>query len=78
MVSKKELEMTVFEKYGRQAIGFLMAQDGVVYTAESENKIIGQMFEYMLKYGYTRKSANYYLNYDEDFIADNLQMLPRV
>ena len=70
--------MTVFEKYGRQAIGFLMAQDGVVYTAESENKIIGQMFEYMLKYGYTRKSANYYLNYDEDFIADNLQMLPRV
>jgi hypothetical protein len=78
MVNKKEFEMTVSEQYGRQAIGFLMAQAGVVYTPERENEIIGQMFECMLKNGYTRKSANYYLNYDEDYIADNLQMLPRV
>ena len=69
--------MTVFEKHGRQAIGALMAQDGIVYVPEKENEIIGQMYEYMLKYGYTRKSANYYLNYDEDYIPDNLAMLPR-
>jgi hypothetical protein len=83
MVSKKEFKMTVFEKYGRQAIGFLMAQDGVTFpstewTREKEDAVIGQMFEYMLKYGYTRKSANQTLNYDEDFIPDNLAMLPRV
>jgi hypothetical protein len=83
MVNKKEFEMTVSEQYGRQAIGFLMAQDGITFpstewTREKEDAVIGQMFEYMLKNGYTRKSANYYLNYDEDYIADNLAMLPQV
>jgi hypothetical protein len=64
--------------YGRVTPGILMAQDGIVYTSENEDKLIGTMFEYMItKCGYSKKSANYYLNYDEDFIGDNLQCLPR-
>jgi hypothetical protein len=83
MVNKKEFEMTVFEKYGRQAIGALMAQDGITFpstewTGEKEDAVIGQMFEYMLANGYTKKQANNILNRDEDFIPDNLAMLPRV
>jgi hypothetical protein len=83
MVNKKELEMTAFEQYGRQTIGFLMAQDGIVFdstnwTKEKEDTLIGQMFEYMLANGYTKKQANNVLNRDEDFIPDNLAMLPRV
>lgn len=75
--------MTIFEKHGRQAIGVLMAQDGITYpftdwTKEKEDALIGKMFEYMLKYGYSKKSANNVLNYDEDFIPDNFAMLPRV
>jgi len=50
MVNKKESEMTVFEKYGRQAIGALMAQDGIAFpstewTREKEDAVIGRMFE---------------------------------
>jgi predicted Ser/Thr protein kinase len=83
MVNKKESKMTVFEQYGRQAIGRLMAQDGIVFdstdwTKEKENKLINRMFEYMLANGYTKRQANNVLNRDEDFIPDNLAMLPRV
>ena len=75
--------MTAFEKYGRQAIGFLMAQDGITFpltdwTREKEDAIIGQMFKYMIANGYTKRRANNVLNRDEDFIPDNLAMLPRV
>jgi hypothetical protein len=70
--------MNVNEMYGRQTPGMLMAQDGYVYTSETENALIGKMFEYMTtRCGYSKKSANSALNYDEDFIGDNLQCLPR-
>jgi hypothetical protein len=36
------------------------------------------MFEYMIANGYTKKQANNTLNRDEDFIPDNLGMLPRI
>jgi hypothetical protein len=42
------------------------------------NKLIGKMFEYMLANGYTKREANNTLNRDEDFIGDNLEMLPRI
>ena len=67
----------------RTKIGELMARDGYVfdstnYTLEMENKLIGTMFEYMINNGYTKKQANNTMNIDEDFIPDNLAMLPRV
>jgi hypothetical protein len=75
--------LNVNEKFGRQAPGMLMAQDGITFpssewTREKEDALIGIMFEYMItKCGYSKKSANNCLNYDEDFIGDNLQCLPR-
>jgi hypothetical protein len=70
--------MNVNELYGRQAAGMLMAADGIVFTGETENDLIDIMFDYMVtRCGYSKKTANYYLNYDEDFIPDNLSCLPR-
>jgi hypothetical protein len=67
----------------RTKIGELMARDGYVYdstnwTLEMENTLIGTMFRYMIENGYTKKQANNTMNRDEDFIPDNLAMLPRV
>jgi hypothetical protein len=67
----------------RTKIGELMARDGYVYdstnwTLEMENTLIGTMFRYMIENGYTKKQANNTMNCDEDFIPDNLAMLPRV
>ena len=67
----------------RTKIGELMARDGYVfdstnYTLEMENKLIGTMFEYMINNGYTKRQANNTMNIDEDFIPDNLAMLPHV
>jgi hypothetical protein len=67
----------------RTDIGALMARDGYVFdstnwTFEKEDKLIGVMFEYMIANGYTKKQANNTLNRDEDFIPDNLGMLPRI
>jgi hypothetical protein len=67
----------------RTKIGELMARDGFVFdstnwTIEKENKLIGVMFEYMLANGYTKKQANNTMNLDEDYIGDNLGMLPRI
>jgi hypothetical protein len=67
----------------RTMIGELMARDGFVFdstnwTIEKENKLIGVMFEYMLANGYTKKQANNTMSLDEDYIGDNLEMLPRI
>lgn len=67
----------------RTEIGTLMARDGYVFdstnwTFEKENKLISVMFEYMIKNGYTKRQANNVLSVDEDFIPDNLAMLPRI
>jgi hypothetical protein len=67
----------------RTKIGELMARDGYVFdstnwTKEKENAVIGKMFEYMVANGYTKRQANNVLNRDEDFIPDNLAMLPQV
>jgi hypothetical protein len=66
------------EKFGRQAVGMLMADQGLKYTREMEEQLISKMYDNMIeKLGYTKKTAVYYLDYDEDFIGDNLQCLPR-
>ena len=67
----------------RTKIGELMARDDYVYdstnwTKEKEDKLISKMFEYMVANGYTKKRANIVLSVDEDFIPDNLAMLPRI
>jgi hypothetical protein len=65
------------ESEGRQEIGQMMANDGITYSAEKENEIIGKMIEYMKKSGMDSKKIRYLLNYDEDYIADQLSYLPK-
>ena len=58
-------------------IGQQMANDGITYSPEKEREIIGLMAQYMKKDGMSPKSIRYYLNYDEDYIPDQLSYLPR-
>ena len=58
-------------------IGQQMANDGITYSREKEGEIIGLMAQYMKKDGMSPKSIRYYLNYDEDYIPDQLSYLPR-
>ena len=58
-------------------IGQQMANDGITYSPEKEKEIIGLMVQYMKKDGMSPKSIRYYLNYDEDYIPDQLSYLPR-
>jgi hypothetical protein len=59
------------------SIGQQMANDGITYSPEKEDELIGLMAEYMKKDGMNSKAIRYYLNYDEDFISDQLSYLPR-
>jgi hypothetical protein len=65
------------EGEGNQEIGQMMADDGITYSAEKENEIISKMVEYMKKSGMDSKQIRYLLNYDEDYIADQLRYLPK-
>lgn len=58
-------------------IGQQMANDGITYSREKEREIIDLMAQYMKKNGMSPKSIRYYLNYDEDYIPDQLSYLPR-
>jgi hypothetical protein len=59
------------------SIGQQMARDGITYSPEKEDELIGLMAQYMKKDGMSRKAIRYYLSYDEDFIPDQLSDLPK-
>ena len=59
------------------SIGQQMAQDGITYSPDKEDELIGLMSQYMKKAGMSSKQIRYLLNYDEDFIPDQLSDLPR-
>ena len=59
------------------SIGQQMAQDGITYSPDKEDELIGLMSQYMKKAGMSSKQIRYYLSYDEDFIPDQLSDLPR-
>ena len=65
------------EDAGNIEIGQMMANDGVTYSPEKENELIDLMAQYMKKSGMNSKAIRYYLSYDEDYIADQLGLLPR-
>ena len=59
------------------SIGQQMARDGITYSPDKEDELIGLMVQYMKKAGMSSKQIRYLLNYDEDFISDQLSDLPR-
>jgi len=59
------------------SIGQQMARDGITYSPDKENELIGLMAQYMKKAGMSPKAIRYYLSYDEDFIPDQLSDLPK-
>jgi hypothetical protein len=59
------------------SIGQQMARDGITYSPEKEDELIGLMSQYMKKAGMSSKQIRYYLSYDEDFIPDQLSDLPK-
>jgi hypothetical protein len=54
-----------------------MARDGITYSPDKEQELIKIMGEYMEKAGMSPKAIRYYLSYDEDFVSDQLEHLPR-
>jgi hypothetical protein len=73
LVDSTEIE----EGEGRREIGQQMADDGITYSPEKENEIIGIMAQYMERDGMDRKQIRYLMSYDEDYIGDQLSFLPR-
>jgi hypothetical protein len=61
----------------QEEIGQQMANDGITYSPEKEKEIIGLMAQYMKKAGMSPKQIRYLLNYNEDYISDQLSFLPR-
>jgi hypothetical protein len=59
------------------SIGQKMARDGITYSPDKEDELIGLMSQYMKKAGMSSKQIRYYLSYDEDFISDQLSDLPK-
>ncbi len=59
------------------SIGQQMARDGIKYSPEKEQELIKIMGEYMEKAGMSPKAIRYYLSYDEDFVSDQLEYLPK-
>jgi hypothetical protein len=57
-------------------IGQQMANDGITYSPEKENELIGLMSQYMKKAGMSSKAIRYYLN-SEDYIPDQLSYLQK-
>jgi len=71
-------EYKTFVAESTREIGQMMADDGITYSREKENEIIDLMAEYMKKAGMSSKSINRLINYDQDYIPDQLSYLPRV
>lgn len=65
------------EGSANMSIGQQMARDGITYSPEKEKELIDLMGKYMQKAGMSPKSIRYYLSYDEDFVSDQLEHLPR-
>jgi hypothetical protein len=59
------------------SIGQQMAQDGITYSPDKEDELIGLMAQYMKKAGMSSKQIRYLLSYDEDYIPDQLSDLPK-
>jgi hypothetical protein len=60
-----------------ERIGRALAEKGVKFSSENEGKIISMIADEMEEQGASRKTVNYYLNYDEDFLGDVMGFLPR-
>ena len=75
--SDEDYESIETEGSENMSIGQQMARDGITYSPEKENELIGLMAEYMKKNGMNSKAIRYYLSYDEDFISDQLSDLPK-
>jgi hypothetical protein len=72
-----EPKQGVTEGLENTSIGQQMARDGITYSPEKEDELIGLMSQYMKKNGMSSKQIRYLLSYDEDFISDQLSELPR-
>jgi hypothetical protein len=70
-------EQGVSEGSDNLSIGQQMARDGITYSPDKEGELIKIMGEYMEKAGMSPKAIRYYLSYDEDFVSDQLEYLPR-
>jgi len=70
-------EQSVTEDPDRLGIGQQMARDGIKYSPDKENELIDLMAQYMKKNGMSSKEIRYHLNYDEDYIPDQLSDLPK-
>lgn len=71
-VENEAVEDTTSYKIAQELI-----KQGVTYSPERENEIIGKIGNVMQQMGFDNKSIRYHLNYDEDFIPDVLSDLPR-
>jgi len=65
------------EGEGNVEIGQQMADDGITYSPDKEDELIGLMSQYMKKAGMSSRQIRYLLSYDEDYIPDQLSFLPR-
>ena len=54
-----------------------LAQKGVKYTREKEQEIIDMIGEVLADMGMDDKKIQYLMSYDQDFISDTLDALPR-
>jgi hypothetical protein len=65
------------EDTNKLGIGQQMARDGIKYSPDKESELIDLMVQYMKKNGMNSKEIRYRLNYDEDYIPDQLSDLPK-
>jgi hypothetical protein len=65
------------EDTNKLGIGQQMARDGIKYSPDKESELIDLMVQYMKKNGMSSKEIRYRLNYDEDYIPDQLSDLPK-
>ena len=56
------------------SLGQQMARDGITYSGDNEQEMIGQIAKYMKDRGDSASTIRYYMN-DDDFVADTLSDL---
>jgi hypothetical protein len=56
------------------SLGQRMARDGITYSGDNEQEMIGQIIKYMKDQGESSRTIRYYMN-DDDFVADTLSDL---
>lgn len=67
----------VLENSDTLEIGQMMANDGIKYDPNKEKEIIKLMISYMTKAGMSKRQIINRLSHNEDFIADQLSLLPK-